>query len=800
MKIFNVSVKKIFCIKMFVALIAFCLSVDPPAAWLPIPNQYQLRYHQEELAAFIHFGMNTFTGKEWGDGTEDPNNFRPTNLNTDQWVEVLQKNGFKRIIIVGKHHDGFCNWKTKYSTHQVNASKAFQDISALLHQSGDVLEELSKSCTKYNMDMGFYLSPWDVNSPYYGDDVLYNQYYMNQLEEILNSENKKYGNNGKFVEVWMDGAKGEGQKAQNYRFLDWFNLIYKHQPDMVIFSSYGSEIRWVGNEAAVAGVPCWDKYNLTDARECYDNKPDCTQQDGNHGMPNGPDYQIAECDVSYTSGWFWKAGKVPKSSKEMASIYFTSVGRGQPLLLNVPPDTEGKIPDNFVESLNEFTKTRTQSFSHDFAKQEGVTVEASSYRGNDDRFKPANVIDGSDETYWTMDDGQTTGSITINLNEYRTFDLISIQEHIQLGQRIAKFKIEVHKKSGEWSLFDESQTIGYRHLSRTNAVTADKVRVTIVESQAVPLIQSIGIFKAVGSFAIDDDIPEGLTSIDSKTFTTTEKWTTEEEGIWTKVKGGSASTTFTGSRFYVTGILDPGHGNMDVYVDDQKVDTVSCKSATRQLRQILYTSKDPLTYGQHTVKLVCASEAIALHSLLYLDNNNQGMFEITSNEYSVNEGDTVTVEVKRVGGTGKKATVTFQTAPGTAVHGKNYEDVTKTLVFEAGDTKSQFVDVKTIYHEEPTGDLNFFAEIVDPTDGAITGFNHSATVNIIDIEKVKLFNKMFASLKAKKFSNPVAFYVLGAVMAVAAVVAITLIVIKKKKNDSQDATPLNNVDKNVYTN
>ncbi|KAK8898520.1 hypothetical protein M9Y10_000811 [Tritrichomonas musculus] len=788
---------------MFLALAAFCLSVDPPSAWGPVPNEYQLRYHREELAAFIHYGMNTFTGKEWGDGKEDPNSFRPTNLNTDQWVEVLQKSGFKRIIIVGKHHDGFCNWKTKYSTHQVNASKDFQSISALLHQSGDIIEELSKSCTKYNMDMGLYLSPWDVNSPYYGDDILYNQYYMNQLEEILNSENKKYGNNGKFVEIWMDGAKGEGQKAQNYWFLKWFDLIYKHQPDQVIFSSYGSEIRWVGNEAAVAGVPCWNKFNNTDMRSCYDKKADCYNQDSNHGDPNGPDYQIAECDVSLTSGWFWKAGKVPKSSKEISSIYFTSVGRGQPLLLNVPPDTEGKIPDNFVEALNEFTKTRTQSFSHDFARQSGVTVQATSFRGSDDRFRPENVLDESDETYWTMDDGQTTGSITIDLGEYRTFDLISIQEHIQLGQRISKFKIEVHKKStgeNEWTLFDESQTIGYRHLSRSNQVTADKVRVTIVESQAVPLIQSIGIFKAVGSFAFDDDIPEGLTFIDSKTFSTTEKWTTEDEGIWTKVKGGSASTSFTGTRFYITGILDPGHGDMDVYVDDRKVATVNCKSATRKLRQVLYVSDEvSLSYDKHTVKVVCASEAIAIHSLLYLDNNAQGMFEIASSEYSVNEGQTVTVEVRRVGGYNKKATVTFQTAPGTAVHGKNYEDVTKTLVFEAGDSEPQFIDVKTIYHQEPTGDLNFYAEIVDPTDGAITGFNHSSVVNIIDIQKVKKLEMKNDSSMKKLFSNTLAFYVLGAVVALCAAVAIVLIIINNKRSSEQDPTPLNNVDEKVYT-
>ena len=198
--------------------LVFCAS--DPEPWGPLPTKDQARYHHEEFSAFIHWGMNTFTGVEWGSGNEDPNLFRPTKMDTDQWISTLKEAGFKRVLMIGRHHDGFCLWKTKYSDHQVNESKDFQTISAILHQSGDVIEEISKSCTKYDMDMGFYLSPWDVNSSYYGDEVLYNEYYMNQLTEILGD--KKYGNNGRFVEVWMDGAKGTGQKDQKYWFTKWF--------------------------------------------------------------------------------------------------------------------------------------------------------------------------------------------------------------------------------------------------------------------------------------------------------------------------------------------------------------------------------------------------------------------------------------------------------------------------------------------------------------------------------------------------------------------------------------------------
>ena len=202
---------------MLFALLACAFSVDPPKPYGAVPTAGQLAYHQQELSAFIHYGMNTYTGVEWGTGKEDVNLFKPTELDTDQWVRTLKDAGFQRIIMIGRHHDGFCLWKSKYTEHDVENSKEFQETSKKLGQSGDVIEEISKSCTKYNMDMGFYLSPWDANSPDYGKEVEYNEYYMNQLEEILGD--KKYGNNGKFVEVWMDGAKGSG--AADLQF--WFD-------------------------------------------------------------------------------------------------------------------------------------------------------------------------------------------------------------------------------------------------------------------------------------------------------------------------------------------------------------------------------------------------------------------------------------------------------------------------------------------------------------------------------------------------------------------------------------------------
>jgi alpha-L-fucosidase len=369
-----------------------------------------------------------------------------------------------------------------------------------LGQSGDVIEELSKSCSKYDMNMGLYLSPWDRNSSHYGHDVEYNQYYMGQLAELLG--NPKYGNKGRWVEVWMDGAKGTGEKAQKYDFLEWFDLIEKHQPGSVIFSSYGSSIRWIGNENGFAGDPCWSRLNSTLERWNYDHHKGSADY-VNRGDPFGDIWSVGECDVSIVTGghWYWKQGYTPRTMEALTDIYFKSVGRGEPLLLNVPASTVGELPANFVSRLAEFSETINKTFKYDFTLQNGVKATASSVRGGSDEFCPANALTSDTNTYWTMEDSELTGWLEIDLGKDQTFDIIAISEHLPLGQRVIHFSCEVHTKDG-WTVYEKSNTIGAKRLLRGHPVVADRVRLNFTDSYAVPCIEKVGIFRGYGAFAL----------------------------------------------------------------------------------------------------------------------------------------------------------------------------------------------------------------------------------------------------------------------------------------------------------
>ena len=480
---------------MLFALLACAFSVDPPKPYGAVPTAGQLAYHQQELSAFIHYGMNTYTGVEWGTGKEDVNLFKPTELDTDQWVRTLKDAGFQRIIMIGRHHDGFCLWKSKYTEHDVENSKEFQETSKKLGQSGDVIEEISKSCTKYNMDMGFYLSPWDANSPDYGKEVEYNEYYMNQLEEILGD--KKYGNNGKFVEVWMDGAHDPAAKYQEYAFERYFNHIWDMQPGCIIYSIYASTARWSGTEAGGVGDPSWSRINQSYIRKYYDDHWQSNPQYLWNGDEKGDWYCPAECDVSITGGWFWTTGRKPKSIEDIATIYFNTVGHGEVLLLNVPPTTDGVFGKEFVDRVLEFGECVNNTFRLNMAQLPIVTVTASSYRGNDKKYKPENVVDFDNETYWTMDDDKTTGWIEIDFSVPQVFDVISISEYIALGQRVKHFSVEVFLfSSKQWMKIGDFNTIGHKRLIRTYPNTASKIRFNITESLAVPLISAVGVYKA----------------------------------------------------------------------------------------------------------------------------------------------------------------------------------------------------------------------------------------------------------------------------------------------------------------
>ena len=689
-------------------------------AFGPLPSKAQLDYHKEELAAFIHYGMNTYTDSEWGDGQENPQNFNPTNLDTDQWIKTLKDAGFKRTIMVVKHHDGFVIYPSQYTKHTVAASP-------WKGGKGDLLEEISKSATKYDMNMGVYLSPWDANHPKYhvATEKEYNEYYLNQLKEILG--NPKYGNNGKFIEVWMDGARGSGAQKVTYTFDEWFKYIKEAEGDIAIFSAQPTSVRWIGNERGIAGDPVWHK--VKKAKITDDVKNDYL----NHGDPEGDMYSVGEADVSIRSGWFYHDNQQPKSIKDLMDIYFKSVGRGTPLLLNIPPNKEGKFADADVARLKEFRATLDQMYATDFAK--GATVTASSTRKNH-LYQASHLTDGKDDTNWALSNDAKTGEFTVDLGQKRRFDVVELKEDIAKGQRISGFKVEV-ELNGRWVPYGEGSTVGYRRLIQGQPVEAQKIRVTITGAQATPILKNLSVYKTPSSIEKTDGYPLGL---DYHSNTTADKantiWYDESEGIrgtsmWTNKKDASVTYRFNGTKAYVVSTVDPHHGEMSVYVDGQKVADVQTKNTARKRSQMVYETDD-LAPGEHTIKIVNKTgEAIATEGIYTLNNAGKGMFELKETTYEVQKGQPVTVTIKRVGGSKGAATVHVVTEPGTGVHGKVYKDTTADLTFQDGETEKTLTIPTIDFTEQADSIFDFKVKMTSASDNALLGFATEATVRVM---------------------------------------------------------------------
>ena len=693
------------------------------AAYGPLPSKAQLDYHKEELAAFIHYGMNTYTNSEWGNGRENPEYFNPTNLDTDQWIKTLKDAGFKRTIMVVKHHDGFVIYPSQYTKHTVAASP-------WKNGKGDLLEEISKSATKYDMNMGVYLSPWDANNPNYhvNTEKEYNEYYLNQLKEILG--NPKYGNNGKFIEVWMDGARGSGAQKVTYTFDKWFEYIKKAEGDIAIFSAQPTSVRWIGNERGIAGDPVWHKVKKAKITD------DVKNEYLNHGDPEGDMYSVGEADVSIRSGWFYHDNQQPKSIKDLMDIYFKSVGRGTPLLLNIPPNKEGRFADADVARLKEFRATLDQMYATDFAK--GATVTASSTRKNH-LYQASHLTDGKDDTSWAPANDAKTGEFTVDLGQKRRFDVVELKEDIAKGQRISGFKVEV-ELNGRWVPYGEGSTVGYRRLIQGQPVEAQKIRVTITGAQATPILTNFSVYKTPSSIEKTDGYPLGL---DYHSNTTADKenttWYDESEGIrgtsmWTNKKDASVTYRFTGTKAYVVSTVDPNHGEMSVYVDGQKVADVQTKNATRKRSQMVYETDD-LAPGEHTIKLVNKTgEAIATEGIYTLNNAGKGMFEMKETTYEVQKGQPVTVTIKRVGGSKGVATVHVVTEPGTGVHGKVYKDTTADLTFQDGETEKTITIPTIDFTEQADSIFDFKVKMTSVSDNALLGFASEATIRVMKAE------------------------------------------------------------------
>ena len=441
----------------------------------PLPSQAQLAYLEDELAAFIHFGPNTFYNQEWGTGQEDSERFNPPRLDAREWVRVLKETGFKKLILVVKHHDGFVLYPTVHTDYSVKASP-------WRNGEGDLLLEVSQAATEFDMDMGVYLSPWDAHSPLYHveREADYNTYYLAQLKEILS--NPAYGNEGKFAEVWMDGARGEGAQKVNYEFEKWFETIRELQGDCLIFSTEGTSIRWIGNERGYAGDPLWQKVNPdklgTEAALDYLQ----------HGDSSGTIFSIGEADVSIRSGWFYHEDQDPKSLEELVEIYFHSVGRGTPLLLNIPPDQDGLFDAKDIERLYEFAAYRNELYKEDLAL--GAEVFGPALSAD---FACHHLTDGLETSSWASDVGLPI-QLELDLGSPKTFDVIELREDLKLGQRIAAFHVQV-EMDGVWQEFGTGFTVGHKRLLRGPLVEAQKVRVMITEAQSKPVLTKISLYK-----------------------------------------------------------------------------------------------------------------------------------------------------------------------------------------------------------------------------------------------------------------------------------------------------------------
>ena len=420
-------------------------------------------------------------------------------------------------------------------------------------------------------------------------------------------------------------------------------------------------------------------------------------------------------------------------------IYFKSVGRGTPLLLNIPPNKEGKFADADVARLKEFKATLDQMYATDFAK--GATVTASSTRRNH-LYKASHLTDGKDDTSWALSNDATTGSFTVDLGQKRRFDVVELKEDIAKGQRISGFKIEV-EINGRWVPYGEGSTVGYRRLVQSQPVEAQKIRVTITGSQATPILTNFSVFKTPSTIEKNDGYPLGL---EYHSNTTADKegttWYNESEGIrgtsmWTNKKDAKVTYRFTGTKAYIVSTVDPSHGEMSVFVDSQKVADVQTKNSSRKRSQKVYETGD-LAPGEHTITLVNKTgEPIATEGIYTLNNNSKGMFELEATSYDVEKGKPVTVTIKRVGGSKGAATVRFITEPGTGVHGKVYQDTTQDVTFADGETEKT-VTIPTIdFTEQADSIFDFKAKLTSASDGALLGFATDATIRVMKADLLK---------------------------------------------------------------
>lgn len=518
-------------------LLAGCDTTPAPAPYGPLPTEGQLAWQKMEYNMFVHFGPNTFTDAEWGDGSESTQLFNPEAVDCDQWAATARAAGMQGIILTAKHHDGFCLWPTATSTHSVA-------YSPWKEGKGDLLRELSDACRRQGLKFGVYLSPWDRNHPDYGT-AAYNDVFCRALDEVL-------GNYGEVYEQWFDGACGEGPngKRQTYDWKAFHRTVYAHHPEAVIFSDVGPGCRWIGNEGGYAGRTCWSRLDTAGFAPGGHSPALDTLNCGN---ARGQAWIPGEVDVSIRPGWFYHADEDSrvKSVEKLMDIYYSSVGRNALLLLNVPPDRRGRISAVDSVRLMEFRAARERDFAEDLAR--GARIEASNVRGNARRYAPGRVLDGDYDTYWAADDDVTAATLTLTLPDTRTFNRLLLQEYIPLGQRIARFTAEYQTADGRWIPFAEGTTVGYKRILRFAPVEARTIRIRIDEAFAAPTVNRIALFLA------EERVPAPAIERDKQGTVTLRNTSGDEAEIYYTLDGSAPDTA---SEHYTAPFPLPGRAEV----------------------------------------------------------------------------------------------------------------------------------------------------------------------------------------------------------------------------------------------
>ncbi|MCL2107516.1 MAG: alpha-L-fucosidase [Oscillospiraceae bacterium] len=457
------------------------------AASKVVPSARQLAWQELEFYAFVHFGINTFTGSEWGSGGEDPALFHPGKLDCNQWAKAIRAAGMRGMILTAKHHDGFCLWPTETTKHSVAASP-------WKGGSGDVVREAAEACRAAGIRFGLYLSPWDRHEPTYGEGEAYNDFYKRQLRELLT-------NYGALFCLWFDGACGEGKngRRQDYDWEGYYELVRALQPDAVI-ANRGPDVRWVGNEAGLSRSSEWSVvpwYMSRDDKIPKNISPSHWDL-GSRKVARKTEHMIwypAEADVSIRKGWFYheKEDVTVKAPGQLVELYYKNVGRNTALLLNIPPNTEGLFAKRDVEALCTLGAQLRIDFREDLAEGSEVTDSCRL----DDEHAGVNVLDPSKDRYWHTGPFGKNAELVIDLGDDYDINKVVLREHIRTGQQIEKFSLWIDENTAadgksKWiRVCKDGTVIGHKRIVRFREQRIRRIKLVIEKTRGFAAIEKL---------------------------------------------------------------------------------------------------------------------------------------------------------------------------------------------------------------------------------------------------------------------------------------------------------------------